>query len=192
MHACFHSYACTQTQIYIPIPMHAYTCMYLHLHTDTRMYIHSTNALYIHCKHTNIHTYKHYAYQNMNSIHCDCNFSCDRAFLHINESICRMSWNQGKSSRIPLDSKCKGCPPKKDLTYAGMHTKTVRCENKTMKSVEDRNWRATFNLVLLALFVRDTCCLTGWKALCKHHLVRGEWWNETLTCSDKLFQMEPL
>lgn len=47
----FYTYACTHTQIYIPIPMHAYTCVYLHLHTDTYMYIHSTNALYIHCKH---------------------------------------------------------------------------------------------------------------------------------------------
>ena len=92
----------------------------------------------------------------------------------------------------------QGMPSQEGLDLSGMHTKTVRCENKTMKSVEDLqslmygNWTATLHLVILALFVRNTCCLTGWKALCKHHLVRGECWNETLTCSDKLFQMEPL
>ena len=190
MHASIHTHVHTHADIHT----HTNACIYMHVLAFTYRYIHvhTQHKCIIHTLQTYKHTYKHYAYQNINSINCDCNFSCDRAFLHIKESICRMSWNQGKSSRIPLDSKCKGCPPKKDLTYAGMHTKTVRCENKTMKSVEDRNWRATFNLILLSLFVRDTCCLTGWKALCKHHLVRGECWNETLTCSDKLFQMEPL
>lgn len=199
IHVCMHAYIgmCAHADIHT----HSYACMYMHVlaFTNRYLHVHTQHKCIIHTLQTYKHTYKHYAYQNIISIHCDCNLSCDRAFLDIKESICRMSWNQGKSSRIPLDSKCKGCPPKKDLTYAGMHTKTVRCENKTMKSVEDLqslmygNWTATLHLVILALFVRNTCCLTGWKALCKHHLVRGECWNETLTCSsDKLFQMEPL
>ena len=32
------------------------------------------------------------------------------------ESLAHFAWSQGQSNRLPLDSKCRGCPPKKDKT----------------------------------------------------------------------------
>ena len=117
MHASIHTHVHTHADIHT----HTNACIYMHVLAFTYRYIHvhTQHKCIIHTLQTYKHTYKHYAYQNINSINCDCNFSCDRAFFAYKRIHLPYELEPRQEQSDPFGQQVQGMPSQEGLDLCG-------------------------------------------------------------------------